>query len=146
MSEPIIFIEAYACSDFAEGPSFATFRLTESLIEELQTMAQLCALHGFSEILIPRGCLWGPNTIQDELRLQSDELVVCCDAFWFRATPKHSDYHVESRAQPIADVIDAAKDWKEGDAPIAFGEYDDEEWADIIEGEFAPSTKEQNEN
>lgn len=136
MPEASVFIEAYACSEHGDGPGFAAFKLTESLVEELTTLSQLCADRGLSEVRVPRGCLWGPGNIQDELRLRSDELVVCGDYFWFRATPKHEDYHVESRAASIRKVLADAKDWKQDDKPLTYGEYPQDEWDDLLADEL----------
>lgn len=135
MSEASVFIEAYACSEHGDGPAFAAFKLTESLIEELTTLSQLCADHGLSEVRCLRGCMWGPGTIQDDLRLRSDELVVCGDEFWFRATPKYADYHVETRGLSIQKLLVDAKGWKFGDAPLMYGEYPQEEWDELIANE-----------
>lgn len=134
----VAYIEAYASDDSVSGsPLYATVAATESLIEDLVMLKQVCKTYGLSEVRVFRACNWGPEGVEDELRLQNHELVVCNGDFWFRADVKHADYHVETRAQDIKDFIDAVRECAPGDTP-RFGEYDDEDWAEALESEEMP--------
>lgn len=128
------YVEAYAADDHGAGPTYATFNASDTLIEELLELQQLCADHGLSEVRVFRACSWGPEGIEDALRLQNDELVVCNGDFWFRADVRHADYHVETRAQDIDGFVETIRGCAPGDTP-RFGDYDDEGWAEALEGE-----------
>lgn len=59
--------------------------------------------------------LWGPQGIEDELRLTSGELVVCGNSMWFTAQPKHAGFAVQTRAVTIESVVDGVL---RGDSPL----------------------------
>lgn len=127
----VAYIEAYASDDSVNGPLYATVAATESLIEDLVMLKQLCKTHGLSEARILRACNWMPATCAEDLRLINHELVVAGDDFWFQASLKHGPGHVETRAQDIKDFIDTIRKHADGDMP-RFGCYDDEEWAEVL--------------
>lgn len=126
------YIEAYATDDYGSGPSYATMAATESLIEELVMLKQVCKTYGLSEARVFRACNWRPGNVEGELRLIEHELVVAGDAFWFRATPKYGSGHIETRMQDIKDFIDAVRECAPGDTP-RFGYYNDAEWAEVLD-------------
>lgn len=125
------YIEAYAADDFVSGPLYATVAATESLIEDLVMLKQVCKTYGLSEARILRACNWMPATRADALRLINHELVVAGGDFWFQATLKHGPGHVETRSQDIKGFIDAVRECAPGDTP-RFGYYDTDEWAEVI--------------
>lgn len=128
------YVESYAVDDYGVGPAYATFNASDGLIEELFMLKQLCKTYGLSEARVFRACNWGPEGVEDELRLQTHELVVCNGDFWFRADVKHAGYHVETRAQDIDAFVETIRACAPGDTP-RFGEYADEDWAEALEGE-----------
>lgn len=133
---PTIYIEAYACSDHGEGPTYAIIDASDALIRRMQQLQELCKTAELSEARVVLGCDWGPDGIEDDLRLQNHELVVAGDSFWFRADPKHADYHVETRLQDIDAFVNAVRA-REGDAPLTFGDYSDDEWENVLAGRAA---------
>ena len=135
MLGPTIYIEAYACSEHDAGPAYGSFLLNENLVHRLLDLKDLCSRHNLTETREWRACNWGPGNYADHARLQSDEMVVSGGCFWFRAVPKHVDYAVETRLLEIEPVLNAYYDWKEGDPPLRFGKYSDEEWDEILEGD-----------
>lgn len=130
-----VYVEAFATSDYGDSPPYATFFLTPSLAARLIELADLCAKHNLTEVREWRACNWGEDDSTKNLRLQADELVVSGEYFWFKALPKHCDYNVETRLIRIQTLLDDAARWKEGDSPLAFGEYGAEEWSDYFEQE-----------
>lgn len=128
---PLAHIEAYAADDHGAGPSFGTVRADEALLGKLLELQLICKQNGLSEARVFRGCDWGPEGIEDELRLQNHELVVVDDQFWFRADVKHGDYHVETRAQNIVEFVNAVRQHA-GDEPLCFGDLDDDDWLDLL--------------
>ena len=138
---PLAHIEAYAADKHGAGPSFGTVRADEALLGKLLELQLICKQNGLSEARVFRGCDWGPEGIEDELRLQNHELVVVDDQFWFRADVKPGDYHVETRAQNILTFVNAVRQHA-GDEPLCFGDLDDDDWQDLLsdseEDEDAP--------
>lgn len=134
IEEPSVtaYIEAYAADDSVSGPLYATVAATESLIEDLAMLKQVCKTHGLSEARILRACNWMPATRAEDLRLIDHELVVTGEYFWFQAALKDGPGHVETRAQDIKDFIDAVRECADGDTP-RFGEYDTLDWSESIE-------------
>lgn len=126
------YIEAYATDDSVSGPLYATVAATESLLEDLVMLKQLCKTYGLSEARILRACNWMPTTRAEDLRLINHELVVAGGDFWFQASLKHGPGHVETRAQDIKDFIDTIRKHADGDTP-RFGYYDDADWVESIE-------------
>lgn len=117
------YIEAYACSDYGDGPLFAKLSVTPKFISKLNQLSNLCKDHNLSEV---RVCeypdWWGPGD-EDELRLTCGELVVTKTEFWFVDQPKHSDYHIETRAQGITEFLNDIK--LSSDDVLFFAEHDE---------------------
>lgn len=130
---PIAYIEAYAASDTGDGPRFGSVRADEALLGKLLELQVLCKQNGLSEVRVFGGCDWGPEGIEDKLRLQNHELVVVDDQFWFRADVKHADYHIETRSQNILAFVNAVRQHA-GDEPLRFGDYSDAAWEVALNG------------
>ena len=130
--DPVIYVEAYATSDYGDSPLYGAFALTPALRARLLDLVALCEKHGLTEVREWRACHWGEDDSVHGLRLQADEMIVSGAYFWFKAVPKHCDYTVETRAQSVDAVLGAASTWKPGDPPLTYGEYTPEEWADIL--------------
>lgn len=137
---PLVFLEAYACIDDGYGPLYATVRVDEALRTRLLELQGLCKQHGLSEVRERRGCDWGPEGVEDELRLQEHELVVAGDEFWFRAVPRYVLYHVETRGLSVQDFVNETRQHA-GDAPLTYGAYSAEQWQEHISA-HAPSEEE----
>lgn len=100
-----LFIEAYACDDHGDGPTYARCELTPGLIDrlrELRALAEANQLESARVYASPDA--WGPSGIEDELRFNQANLVVTPSEFWFTDRPKHADYHVECRAVSFDDL------------------------------------------
>jgi hypothetical protein len=116
----IVYVEAYACSDFGDGPEFATFALTDAFLPRLRGVRTVVKEHALSEARIYAGPdEWGPGNLADDLRLNCAELVVTGDSFWFVDQPKHADYHIETRIIPF-DALDEAL--ASGESIVIFGD------------------------
>lgn len=132
-----VFTEAYAISDFGDGPLYAEIRASKAFCERLLELQEICATHALSEVRSHGGPdNWGPEGIEDELRLANDELVVCGETFWFTARPKHADYTVESRAIRIRDLV---RTLDNVNGPRFFGEDPGALEALVAEHETAPA-------
>ena len=99
-AKPIkVVFEAYAVSDYGDGPQFAVCDMTECFIEKLKLMMQTCVQLKLSELRYYGGPdSWGPGDIENDLRLNCGDVVVTSDSFWFYDRPKHANYHIETRA------------------------------------------------
>lgn len=119
------YLEAYAASDFGDGPDFAQVTLTPELIVNIRRLKALCDGCGLSEVRIYASPnLWGPGDVDGDLRLNCAELVVTSSSFWFVDRPKHASYHIETRAVSIDEflaVVDkpSSKAFFFGDDPAA---------------------------
>lgn len=98
----ILYLEAYAVSDYGDGPRYAEYEITTQTMQKILAMQKLCINNDLSECRIFDGPQWDG---EDELRLTGHVLVVTNDSFWFVACPKHVDYHVETRAMPIDRLV-----------------------------------------
>lgn len=116
-----VFIEAYACDSYGDGPKFAKLEVTPGFCDRLASLQQLCVDRNLSELRVYEGPdVWGPGNIEDELRLSDAELVVTKTSFWFTDHPKHTDYSIETRAQGIQAFIESAS--AKSDEPLFLGE------------------------
>lgn len=140
LPEMTIYLEAYAASDVGGGPVLAEVECTPSFVERLQRMQQLCVGNGLSEarcVGAPKE--WGQRGISDDLRLSDHELVVVPSGnFWFVASVKHGDYHVETRAISITELIDAAKSALSLGEDFALAGWENEDALEYVE-EFRES-------
>lgn len=98
----ILWVAARAVTEGAEGPQYARCLVTPQFLHRLRTLRALCVDHGLSEIrVIDEPEVWGPGDVAEELRFNLPELCVTSSFFWFRDTPKHRDYAVETDAIDI---------------------------------------------
>lgn len=120
---PKVYIEAYACSEYASvSPDYAYFLATLEFLADLKRLACLCVDHQLSELRVYASPdAWGPGDVESEMRLTCAELVVTKNSFWFVDQPKNAEYHIESRAQSIADFCKKVEDSEPGQMLI-FGE------------------------
>lgn len=106
-----VLIEAYAASDYGDGPTYAKFQVDEAFAGRLAELQVVLNDYDLSEARINAGPEhWGPSDIEEALRLSSAELVVTANSCWFRDRPKHTDYHVETRAMDIEALLNAFND------------------------------------
>lgn len=96
--------EAFACDEWGDSPRWAKLNITQEFVNQLHSMQTRClqfnaqmAVHAYPD-------KWD---MEDELRLQNDELNVSTLSFWFSACPKHASYSVETRLLDIKDFFDA---------------------------------------
>lgn len=90
-----LYAEAYACNEWAEGPSWCKLEVTPALVallHELQTLALKQDLE-----TVTRDCYELEWQDEDRYSLRSPELQVSKRSFWFTARPKHQDFDVECR-------------------------------------------------
>lgn len=123
----IAYFAANSTSDGWDSPDFASMPVTDEFIARLTQMQSICVANGLSEVREYRGPKWGVDGYEQEQRLECEEMVVSPDAFWFEASPKHSDATIDTSYQPIAQFL--AEVAKDGDEPLCFG---DAEWDDIL--------------
>lgn len=122
--ERIAFVEAYAASDFGDGPSFAKLVANSDFVVKLRQLAALCVTHRLSELrTYDSPSLWGPRDIEGELRLNCGELVVTPSSFWFVDQPKHASYHIETRAIEIEAFCESIASAPCND-PLYFGDQE----------------------
>lgn len=89
-----LYVEAYACDDWAESPSWLKLHVTEALVTKLHSLQTLVLKQGLDVSQESYEGEWGEA---DHLSLRNDELHVQSDQFWFTAVPKHGSVEVECR-------------------------------------------------
>jgi hypothetical protein len=104
---PVLLIRARSTDEFDDsGLRYGSVAWTPELRDKILELQALVNEHGLSEARIPFAIHWGPDPAEENLRLRSDELVMCSDVFWFQARPKWWDEgHIETAAQLIGDVV-----------------------------------------
>lgn len=113
-------LKAYSCSDYGDGPLFAVIDDAQALLEKVVSLQLVVAQNNLSEArIIESPSVWGPGEIEDDLRLQCGELVVCSTSAWFTDRPKHADYTIETTN---FDCEQLAKLLAEGEGAIFFGD------------------------
>jgi hypothetical protein len=120
-SRDVVF-EAYAVSDYGDGPAWARLAVDAAFLRRLEHLAALLQAHRLTAV----ATYDAPDAwdMEGELRLRSAELVVSGDAFWFEARPKHADYYVETRAVPVREFIATVSEAlraSEASEPLVFG-------------------------
>lgn len=90
-----LYLEAYAVSEFGDGPAYAKWNVMQKEVERAHSLQQLCRKLGLSECRIWHDVQWD---MEEELCLVGTEMVITVNEFWFTAHPKNADYHVETRA------------------------------------------------
>lgn len=130
MQDRLVYFEAYACTDNADGPEFAKLLVDQHFCDKLKRLQKLVVDHKLSELRVYDGPdSWGPGDIEDNLRLTCAELVVTSSTFWFTDQPKHADYHIETRSQGIDSFIAAVA---QGEGTLFFSD-DPKATQDIVE-------------
>lgn len=104
-------VEAYAASEHGDGPSFASFEVTQALLDRVEHLVRLCQENGLSEARYAAYPTWGPGDIEEELRLQDGEIVVRPNgSFFYTDYPDVGDYKIESRDHQASTVRAAFTD------------------------------------
>lgn len=109
-------LEAYAKSEYGDGPAWAKVTLTPERIRQLTNLSNLCLEHQLCSVTV----LEAPDEwdMEDEIRLVGDETVVSGSSVWFTCYPKHADYECETRITDIATLIKALAGESDGESII----------------------------
>lgn len=140
----LVYIEAYSISNHFEGPSFITLHVDEKFLSEITRLQIACAENGLNRVSVDKFLDWGPEGIDEKLRIINNELVVSANDFWFAADIKHAEYSVETRLQDIGSFIDKVRNQPVG-IPLVMGdgyfveEFEIPENSTAEEHEQAPS-------
>jgi len=103
-----VFIECYANSDWAAGPSYAALHLDQSAFDRLTHAMKCCVEHGWSMIETNGGpSSWDDDENRCDLSVRSWYLRVGKDGFWFYGMPKEGNDTVESRGLDITKLVEA---------------------------------------
>lgn len=105
----VVFIEAFATGQglLGGGPSYAKLAVGGHFTAQLQRLQALCEKNALTEVRISYAPdMWGPEGVEDEMRMESPELVVTKTDFWFTDRGRHSDGLVETRSQGVKELFD----------------------------------------
>lgn len=107
-------VEAYAVSEFGDGPSFAEFMVDQSFLGRIDRLRRVCKEYALESVSVWSSPENWDN--QEELRIRDDSLrVFHGNSFWFEAHPKHADYNVETQQIEIDDLFRVAEKISCGD-------------------------------
>lgn len=102
-----LWMEAYVCDDFGDGPSWAMVALDAPLVTRILKMQATCqnnALGHVSEWESPSD--WEEDAgYGSRFNMQDWQLYVSSDRFWFRGHPKHCSTAVETRGIRIEELM-----------------------------------------
>lgn len=99
-----LWLECVVCAEFGEGPEWANVSLDAAFLAKLCQLRELCVAHGLSHVAVDQA----PTDWKDYAgygsyyNMRDWQLYVTGSRFWFRGTPKHCRYAVETRAVDIA--------------------------------------------
>ena len=99
-------IDAYAVSEFGDGPAYAELAVDQAFIDRLVRLCRLGQENDLESVTVAAAPDRWDN--QEELRIRGDSLRVFGGAFWFEAHPKHADYGVETRSIGIDALLTIA--------------------------------------
>jgi len=108
-SETVVFLEANAVGQGLSGggPLYAKVLVGSHFKAQLLRLQGLCANNELTEVRISYAPdMWGPEGVEDEMRMESPELVVTKTDFWFTDRGRHSDGLVETRTQSMKELFE----------------------------------------
>jgi len=108
-SETVVFLEAFATGQglLGGGPSYAKVSVGSHFKAQLHRLQGLCVNNELTEVRISYAPdMWGPEGVEEEMRMESPELVVTKTDFWFVDRGRHSDGHVETRTQNTKELFE----------------------------------------
>lgn len=92
----VVYMEAYADSEWDEAPTWARLTLTAERLHSLWNARRVCIRERLDSVEV--SSVW-PDAWdrEDKLRIVGDACVVTRDWFWFTAHLKHADVRCETR-------------------------------------------------
>lgn len=124
-SETVVFLEANAVGQGLSGggPSYAKVVVGSHFKAQLLRLQGLCANNELTEVRISYAPdMWGPEGVEEEMRMECPELVVTKTDFWFTDRGRHSDGLVETRTQSMKELFELLATT---DGPIYLGSNPD---------------------
>ena len=110
-----LIVDAFAASEFGEGPSYAEITVDHAFIERLVRLSRVCFDNSLESVAVAEAPeRWGN---EEDLRIHGSSLRVWGDDFWFEAHPKYADYNVETRGMSVVTLKNIAEAGADADAP-----------------------------
>lgn len=116
-----VFLEAYAVGNasLSDSPTYALVVANRVFTAQLCRLQKLCTEQDLTEVRISYAPeMWGPNGIEEEMRMTCPELVVTKSSFWFADRGRHIEAEVETRQLCIRHFFEAIE---AADGPIYLG-------------------------
>jgi hypothetical protein len=99
-----LFIDTFSCDEWCSAPSWSAVKVNQAFIDQILELKTLCVSRNMEHATRSVDVVeWDES---EELNVCYDELYVDDHRWWFHASPKHSDYAVESRAIYIDDFLE----------------------------------------
>lgn len=106
LDKPVtIYVNAFSCDEFGDGPSWAKLTLTQAFIDTVLELQALCNTKDLDQTTKSWAVdAWGSR---EDLNLRDEDLAVGKHSWWIRARPKHADYDCETRMLDISWLLEA---------------------------------------
>lgn len=101
LGEPVeLLMSCFCTNEFGSAPAYGKVTLTQQLVDRIFALRALASEHNLSELRDFYPIEWGGQDpdLDEEWRMELEELVVGGHSMWFLASPKHANYNVETRA------------------------------------------------
>lgn len=86
-----LYVEAHTTDEYDQGPDWAKITLDQPLLERIKTLQKLCEDNNLESVQVDSSVdMWGPGTIEEDLRVRGTSMVVDSESFWFKGFPKYS--------------------------------------------------------
>lgn len=101
-----IVIEAHADNGYEYAPEFAIQELDNAFIQQVLRLQKLCVEHDLNECHAAARPYWDG---EEDIRVETSEIVVTRNSFWFVLSPKYVNYIVLTSAIPVEFILNTAQ-------------------------------------
>jgi len=111
-----VVVDAFSTNDFEDGPVYAAFVVNEEFLRRIHAVRSVVERMNLSHAgLFISPEKWGPGDIENNLRLQSCELVISPTGYsYFEAKPKFGAF-IQSRGRDLSNLEEAFAEANDGD-------------------------------
>lgn len=98
-----LFVLAFACDENGDSADWARIDLNNGFLERVLRLREMCKTQKLEHVCVDdQPAYWHDPS---EVSIRGESLYVSEGSFWFRGTPKHCDYAVETRSVDIEGLL-----------------------------------------
>lgn len=108
--EQVVFLEANSVGNglLGGGPAYAKLVVGSRFVAQLNRLSNLCEKEALSEVHISYGPdMWGPDGIEEQMRMACPRLVVSRTGFYFAGQGKYMEGHIETPRLELKEFFEA---------------------------------------